>query len=303
MVNINKEQKEIAVNQAWDHLFQRLNKDGLLPDEASGRPQHRSMPLTRMPSVSGKPQSRSVHTTVNLSIAATVAVCIMIGWFALRKTNPQDGTMLVLYNESHAPTLATMLEDGSIVYLSAQTSLTYPERFAEEKREVTLQGEAFFEINSQPERPFHIDTDLADVEVTGTSFKLKCDHGASFLLSVREGEVLVTQKSNHQTLTVKAGETALFDSNHIRLKKNTTGFDEFFTRIHFKDERLADMAAIINLHLDTHQLKVDPAVENRIITFTFVVNSHITETAELICQAMDLHLTQQDNLLYISNPE
>lgn len=281
-----KEQKKLTVDQAWDLLYQRLEKDELLPGEAFDKPQRRHVSMTGI-----------------LSIAAAVAACVFFGWYFMQKTMSQDKSMRVLYNEANAPTLATMLEDGSVVYLSERTSLTYPERFADDKREVVLQGEAFFEIKKQPERPFFIETEIASIEVTGTSFKIKNKPDASFLLSVREGEVRVTQKSNHHLLTVKAGETVLFDSEIIHLKKNTAGFDEFFTRIHFKDECLADVAAIINLQLDTLQLKIDPAIANRIITFTFAVNSNIAETAELICQAMGLHLSQQNHLLYISKPE
>jgi ferric-dicitrate binding protein FerR (iron transport regulator) len=286
MVYKDKEQEKLTVNQAWDHLYQRLEKDGLLPEKAIGKPPRRYL---------------SVATI--LSAAAAITVCIYMGWHYTHKTIQQDETMLVMYNEANAPTLATMLEDGSVVYLAEQSSLKYPDRFAEDKREVILQGEAFFEVKKQTERPFIIDTDIAKVEVTGTSFKIKSGSDASFLLSVNTGEVLVTQKSSQQTLSVKAGETILFDAQQIQLNKSDAGFDEFFTYIHFKDERLADVAAIINLHSDTIQLKVDPAIADRIITFPFIVSSNIVETTELIGQALNLRLLQQGNNLYITKPE
>ena len=287
MVYKNKEEENSAIDQAWNALYQRLEREGLITKE-----------------VSGNHQRQLIADASKFAVAAAIIIaCIFSGWYFTRKKRLHNETMLVLYNEAQAPTLATMLGDGSVVYLSEQTSLKYPERFAEDKREVFLQGEAFFEIKNQPGRPFVIDTEIAGVEVKGTSFKIKSEHGTSFSLSVREGEVRVTQKNGHQSLSVQAGETAIFDAGQIQLEKSDAGFNEFFSHIRFKDERLDDVAAIINLHLKTLQLKIDPAVGNRILTFTFIVNGNITETAGLICKALDLHLSQHDHILYISKPE
>ena len=306
MVNKNKEEKEIAISQAWNILYQRLEKEGLIPDEA--RRKYRdglvSIEGSHPDETRRKPRHGFVSTAVRRAIAAAIiAACIFSGWYFWQKTILPDTTMLVLQNEVNAPTLATTLEDGTVVYLSEQTSLQYPEHFANDKREVILQGEAFFEIKRQPDRPFFIDTDQAGVEVTGTAFKIKSDRNTSFLLSVREGEVRVTQKHGLQSLTVNTGETVLFDSDQFLLKKNTDGFDEFFTHIRFKDECLNDVANIINQRLDTLQLKIDPMIGDRTITFTYIDDGNIAETAELICKALDLRLTQHDHTLYISKPE
>ena len=286
MLPSTSHQKNMAINQAWDKLYRRLEKDGLLQDDTFR-----------------KSQRRHISGAGKLAVAAAIAACIITGWYFMHTTAWQDDRMQALYNEPEAPTLAKMLADGSVVYLSEQTTLIYPAHFADDKREVILQGEAFFDIAKKTECPFIIDTDIAKVEVTGTSFKIKSEPNALFLLSVREGEVRVMHKSSHQALTAKAGEAVFFDSERIQLQKNTVGFDDFFTCISFKDERLADVATIINLHLDTLQIKVDPTIGDRIITLPFLLSNNIVETAEAICKAMDLRLLQQDNELHITKPE
>ncbi|MDR0574881.1 MAG: FecR family protein [Tannerella sp.] len=283
MVFKEKKQENTVIDLAWDHLYQRLEKDGLLPEKNVVK--HNFL------------QSNTLKT---LFVAAVLIACIFSGWYFTRKTNLPDKELLVLYNEVNAPTLATMLEDGSVIYLSEQASLKYPDHFAEDKREVILQGEAFFEIKKQSERPFFIDTDLARVEVVGTSFNVKSDHRSSFLLSVREGVVRVTQKSRRQALSVKTGETVLFDSEQLQLIKTTTGFDEYFKRILFKDEHLKNVAAIINMHSDSIKLKIDPEIEQRAITFTLSEKSSIAEIAEVICLALELEHARQKNTIYIS---
>jgi len=271
----DQEQENLVVSQAWNLLYQRLENDGLLPCK----------------SIKTGPN----YLTVKIAVAAALVACVFLGWYLYK-----DAAIQEVHNEANAPVLAKMLEDGTVVYLSEQASLKVPAQFDKNKREVSLQGDAFFDIKSRNGCPFIIHTDIAKVEVTGTSFKIKSGAGgATFVLSVREGEVRVSKKNKPQTIIVQTGETVFYDSDRLQLKKNDTGFDNYFKRIHFKDENLVDVATIINLHSDSLQMKVDPAIENR-ITCTIDGNSSLVEIAELICLASDLQFSQQDTIIYIS---
>ena len=278
MVFTDKEKEQIAVTQAWNRVYQRLEKDGLLPEVNH----HRQVAVIKW-----------------LSVAAVFAGCVFAGWYGLSKTGLSDRAMRVQYNEAQAPTLATLLEDGSVVYLSEQTSLKYPGRFEGKKREVILKGEAFFEVKKQTERPFIVHTDVAIVEVTGTSFLIKSDRKESFTLTVHEGQVQVKLKNRVQALTVEAGETVYFDSGQLQLKKSLFDYDMNFECIHFKDEYLTDVVTIINMHVDTLLLKVDPAIQQR-ITFTFMTENNLLETVEAICLALNLHHSQQGEVITIT---
>lgn len=277
---MNKEQEIRAVDQAWERLYQRLEKDGLLNEERAVKQGYRNTVMSRW-----------------VSIAAIFVVCIFTGWYFMRK----DTSLRVISNDAHAPTLATMLEDGSVVFLSKQTSLTLSKHFDDQTREVMLQGEAYFNIKKNPECPFIIHTAIARIEVVGTAFKLMCEQNDSFFLSVQEGEVRVTQKNHHQALIAKAGATVFFDSGQLCLKTNDAPekFDRSYDRIHFKDERLVDAASILNLYSDSLQLIVDPSIEKR-ITFTYVLNRNMVEVAEAICLALELHCSQTDHVVHIS---
>jgi len=278
--NRNK-QNDNKTGIAWDNLYQRLENDGLLQDNDT---------------------KLSIRRTNyrRLYVAAVFAACIISGLYLMNKNNALQKDMLVLYNEANAPVLATMLEDGSIVYLSQQTSLKYPSHFDENKREVTLQGDAFFDISKQAERPFFIETEAAKIEVKGTSFSIKSKDNSSFLLSVREGEVMVTRKSNMQGVAVKTGEAVLFDTDQIQLIKNSTAFDDYFRRIHFKDEHLKNVASIINMHSGAIKLKVEPDIETRSLTLTLPEKINAPGIAEVICLALELQHFRQDNVIYIS---
>ena len=66
-----------------------------------------------------------------------------------------------------------ILSDGTWVYLNAESVITYPQKFVGEKREVTLEGEAYFQVTASKERPFVVKTKDMDVLVTGTEFNVK----------------------------------------------------------------------------------------------------------------------------------
>ncbi|MDR0347963.1 MAG: FecR domain-containing protein [Tannerella sp.] len=281
-----REEKGSITDQAWERLYQRLGRDGLLPEENISEYMFWQTASFR-----------------RVAVVAVLLAGIFAGLFLMRRTDASDKAYLVLHNEANAPVLATMLEDGSVVYLSGQTSLRYPDRFADDKREVILQGEAFFEVSKQAERPFFIDTDLATIEVVGTAFNVKSSDRSSLLLSVRNGAVRVKLKERQQTVAVKAGEAVLFDSERFELIKTSAHpSDAYLNRIHFKDERLGNVARIINMNSDSVRLEVSPELENRLLTVTLSGNRP-SVMAEFICLALNLQYTQEGKTVYISQKE
>src|SRR3546814_17421332 len=61
------------------------------------------------------------------------------------------------------------LADGSVVTLNKNSELSYPRRFTGSSRTVSLQGEAFFDVETDREKPFVISVNDVEVEVTGRS--------------------------------------------------------------------------------------------------------------------------------------
>jgi len=66
------------------------------------------------------------------------------------------------------------LPDGSLVWLNSSSKLTYQGDFNKTEREVTLEGEGFFDIAKNPGKPFIVHTHGIDIKVLGTAFNVKC---------------------------------------------------------------------------------------------------------------------------------
>ncbi|MDE5421959.1 FecR domain-containing protein [Ancylomarina sp. DW003] len=110
------------------------------------------------------------------------------------------------YNTIHTPTkgeYSLVLSDGTKVWLNAQTQLEYPVKFGKGKREVILNGEAYFDVAHDTTKAFivHI-ANGADVEVLGTSFNVMAyEDEAEVQTTLVEGKVKFTYQENQVTLT------------------------------------------------------------------------------------------------------
>ena len=165
--------------------------------------------------------------------------------------------------------------------------MKFPEHFSSDRREVSLQGNALFEVAGNRKRPFVIETEDTRIEVLGTAFNVKSNDSSPFELSVQRGEVKVTLKKDGQNIHVKAGETVTLLSRYTK-------------RIRFKDEKLGNILRVINLQNPDIQLETTPELWNRTLTVTFS-NDTPEAMAELICLALDLKKTRQDNMILLFN--
>lgn len=279
-----KEEKEKYTDRAWDNLYNRLEQDGLLTSDTTRK----------------KRAFVGRNTMRWVAVAALFVGVVSIVVLSDRTSSVTTDT-LVLHNAKGEPTLVTSLEDGSIIYLSEQASVEYPSHFAQDKREVSLQGDAFFEVSKNRERPFIIHTQTAIVEVLGTSFNIKNEDSGEFSLSVRSGKVRVTSKRDNYSVYVNAGETALLQATGLRTlpTSDVTPLNHYLRHILFKDQSLSDIIRAINENTDSIQLKLAPELSDKLVTIGFKDNTP-EEMARIMCLSFDLELTKQQNILYIN---
>lgn len=101
----------------------------------------------------------------------------------------------VIYQEVSSPAGTNSkitLPDGSVVWLNSKSHLKYPTQFSKGKREVTLRGEAYFEVQSDKENPFIVSTEALTVKATGTTFNVEAYEFDSIVaVTLIEGKVNV----------------------------------------------------------------------------------------------------------------
>ncbi len=106
-----------------------------------------------------------------------------------------------VYNEVYATygtRTALRLADSSLVWLNSGSSLRYPDKFTGSRREVTLNGEAYFEVESNEKMPFIVKTADIIVKATGTKFNiLGFNSGYESEVTLVTGNVSVSEVNNN----------------------------------------------------------------------------------------------------------
>lgn len=104
-----------------------------------------------------------------------------------------------------------VFQDGSKATLNAETRIKYPRKFGFSERKVELEGEAFFEVSPNKDRPFIVDLKDVNVKVLGTTFDVKAyATDPDIFVSLETGKVALTN-SLHPLAHLKPGEKATYN--------------------------------------------------------------------------------------------
>jgi ferric-dicitrate binding protein FerR (iron transport regulator) len=97
----------------------------------------------------------------------------------------------IAYNNPPGVKSSISLADGTKVILNAGSSLSYEEHRFKEVREVFLEGEAFFEVTHDPDRPFTVNADGVNTTALGTSFNIMAYKEEKQQISLHTGKVSI----------------------------------------------------------------------------------------------------------------
>jgi len=120
---------------------------------------------------------------------------------------------MMLIQAQNGKLLKKELPDGTVVWLNSASSLTYPEKFNDSIRSVTLSGEAYFDVVRNVEKPFIIHSGKLDTRVLGTRFVIKAyPNDVQSQVAVVSGKVAVKQNDNPETVTLLPQQQVTSDS-------------------------------------------------------------------------------------------
>lgn len=141
--------------------------------------------------------------------AASIIFLIGLGFFY----KPEIATEKQLTFQTLDTPKSIQLSDGSKIYLAANSSFQYPEKFLGDERKVSLvKGNAFFEVAKDKKHPFIIQSGEIKTKVLGTSFHIQLSKSKCEVIVVT-GKVNVTTKE--QSLDLVPNEEALFSGGKL----------------------------------------------------------------------------------------
>jgi len=133
----------------------------------------------------------------------------------------------LVYNELEVPVAgecSLVLDDGTQVWVNADSRLRYPVQFVGEERKVFLEGEAYFVV-AKESKPFVVSTSRGDIRVLGTTFNVKSYNSEPEMqATLVEGKVLVAQGQREMELV--PGEQGTVSASG-EMAKRAVDVDEF----------------------------------------------------------------------------
>ena len=150
--------------------------------------------------------------------------------FGNSKTAVEDTTITQI-DIPYGEKFKIKLSDGTLVWLNSGTTFKFPQQFgtASKTRTVEVNGEAYFEVKENKQKPFIVNTPSVDVKVLGTHFNVSSYANDSRTeTTLMEGEVDV-YKALHKTnpLKLRPNQQAVFQKGDESLERNTVKASDF----------------------------------------------------------------------------
>jgi transmembrane sensor len=230
--------------------------------------------------------------------AAALVVMIGAGWLALHLLGFRQIRI-------EAKELSdTILPDGTHVWMNAGSTVLYAQAISSDLREVTLEGEAYFEVAKDEQRPrFIIHTGQATTTVTGTAFNLRNINSESFVeLSVLSGTVLFGQTNLQQ---VNADMQALFDKQtalpQTRIMQTANSIAWKDRKLSFNNASLAEVIHDIERYFQTDIELENPNAASCHLTGEFI-NPQIEDVLDVIAETLNGSQHIKNNTYYLTVP-
>jgi transmembrane sensor len=284
MKNYNKN-NEFNADNAWNKLHAKFEQDGLLEDV--------------------KVSEKQFNYRFLLKIAAILVIGVLfttVAYYLINNGNKTNWQVAETYKSNE--NLKVVLEDGSVVYMNANSKLYYPEKFAEGNRVVEFEGDAFFEITKNPNRPFIIKAKDAEIKVLGTSFNVNTNVEAKDVeVLVETGKVKLSLLNETKSVTLIPGEMGTLKGNDVSQHKNTdknylswrTKFFDFTEGI-----KLGEAIKIFNRTYHTNIICKNEQVCAKVL-YTTYKNESIETILNTICLSFSLEKKDTNDAIILSN--
>lgn len=253
----------------WNAIEQHLHSQG-------------SSPILR--NVLTKEKPKQFVYPILLKVAAMLIVSIGLAYIIFFQGNkPLPLTTNVITKE--APANASnrfKLPDGSTIYLNKGSKVSYNKDFA--TRDVTLDGEGFFEVTKNPLSPFQVHVSSLTVKVLGTIFNVSSyASNPNIAVYLSEGSVAIQEKGKEHI--IKPGQLAIYSkqTSYLRIEQTESDSNIAWTerKLIFKNDPLT----VVLQKLEKRYListQIIGAVDKNCLFNAVIENDSLTTVLELI---------------------
>jgi transmembrane sensor len=199
-----------------------------------------------------------------LKIAAAIFLIISAGLIFYLNHQPDKATSLLALN-SISQKLYKTLDDGTTICLNRNSAIQYNTDFGKTKREISLQGEAFFDVAKNPAVPLFIHVGDITIQVKGTAFNVS-QQPKQIAIALIRGHIIVSNKANGH-VALNPNQQLIVTENSFKISPLDTTLKVSTTRwtrdsLVFKKEKLVNLALLlekkyeVKIEIKNEKLKV-----------------------------------------------
>jgi ferric-dicitrate binding protein FerR (iron transport regulator) len=244
-----------------------------------------------------KHKNISIYTRIR-KIAAVAAILVigLISAYIINQKVIHRDILAIAGNMEKAKEI--VLSDGSKVWLNRNARLSYPNKFGDKVRNVHLDGEAYFDIAKNPDKPFLIKTNHSEVTVLGTSFNINTNSKITEI-SVTTGKVNVKSIYSGESIDLLPQYTASISKEtiHKSATKNINNISWKTGKFIFKETPLEEVVNDLNSFYDK-QIVIKNQNDKCSFTADFD-NVKLSDIIEILSLSCNLKIVNNQNVYEI----
>lgn len=238
-----------------------------------------------------------------IGIAAAALLLIIAGIWGVFDSSISNESTLLETGIAFDGKQIVHLPDGSTVIMNEGSRLSYQENFGEERREISFSGEGYFEIQSDPSRPFIVHTGQVNTTVLGTAFNLVAyEDRAEVLVAVERGEVTVGA-GDHIYDHIFPEEQLVVNTNTMRYEKEKADLERILAWKHdflildnvSIDDAASQIGAVfgVDIHIENSDMK------KCLINAAFLHNESLEQVLRVLCGVLQAEYAIDNNIVNI----
>lgn len=241
------------------------------------------------------------HYAKRVAAVFIIAVCVGLATYAVYKRN---FTLSLIEFRTDKEKKEILLSDGTKVWLNKNSVIRYPKEFQKDIREVEVEGEAYFDVTKNPQKPFVIHSQNSVIRVVGTSFNVHAFPAENeIIVTVTSGKVAFYEQSNEagKIYLVKGDRGILSKDIHTVIKEKNTdmNFISWQTgKVIFSDTPLAEAVEVLSRHYNK-SIRVTGDVASCRFTGTFS-NQSLEDVLEELGALLNIEIKNKNSFLTIT---
>ena len=192
------------------------------------------------------------------------------------------------------------LSDGTLVWLNADSEITFPSSFDGKERKVLAKGELFFDVTENKSHPFIVETPTGKIRVLGTAFNIHCYKNEIPMTTLVRGKIAYSLGKD--SVILMPGQQCRVEDNRLSVREVDTyeyvsWIDEVLV---FKDKQLNEIMSALSRLYDVDICYENPELKRLPFTGSFKQYEHLDKIIQMIEECGLIHIERDGKTLTIS---